>query len=188
MRLMARVKGVYKPSDYPGAPDEATKKDLQELFDQMFPGQANPEFDAAHSGWAVMAHNPRLALHMAKLTTYIARDMTWCLRRDLRELMIQTVNLHFKCESSFRARFPHAAAAGIPPELQAAIPYWRTTNLFNDEQRLVIEYTLAAAAGNVSDELYISAVKVYGERGTIEFTTAVAHWSFWAILLNATRP
>ena len=36
---MARVKLVFKPSDYPGIPDEPTKKALKELFDHMFPGQ-----------------------------------------------------------------------------------------------------------------------------------------------------
>ena len=185
---MARVTGVYKPGDYPGVPDEATRKDLQELFEQMFPGQRDPQFDAAHAGWAIMAQNPRLALYMTKLTTYIARDMPWCLRRDLRELLIQTVNLHFKCESSFHARFPHAVTAGISAELQAAIPYWRTTRSFDDEQRLVIEYTFAAAAGDVADELFERVVQKYGETQAIEFTAAIAHWSFWAIFLNATRP
>jgi alkylhydroperoxidase family enzyme len=185
---MARVTRVSKPSDYPGVPDEATKQDLKDLFDRMFPGRADPEFDESHSGWAIMAQNPRLTLHMTALTTYIARDMPWCLRRDLRELMIQTVNLHFKCEYSFRARFPHAVTAGISSELQAAIPYWRTTGLFNEEQRLVIEYTFAAIAGDVSDELFSRVVKRYGEKETIEFTVAAAHWSSWAILLNATRP
>ncbi|MGO9934736.1 MAG: carboxymuconolactone decarboxylase family protein [Steroidobacteraceae bacterium] len=185
---MARVTGVYKPTDYPGVPDAATTGDLKEFFELMFPGGAKPEFDAGHSGWAVMAQNPRLAIHMARLTTYIARDMPWCKRRDLRELLIQTVNLHFKCESSFRARFPHAVAAGISSELQAAIPYWRTTSLFSAEQRLTIEYTFAAAAGDVPDELFQSVVKKFGEKEAIEFTIAVAHWSFWAILLNATRP
>jgi alkylhydroperoxidase family enzyme len=185
---MARVKAVYKPGDFPGTPDEATQKDLNAFFELMLPGQPNPEFDAAHAGWAVMAQNPRLALHMAPLTVYVARDMPWCLRRDLRELLIQTVNFHFKCEASFRARFPHAATAGISAELQAAIPYWKTSTLFSDEQRMVIEYTLAAIAGDVPDELFQRVVRRFGEKETIEFTVAVAHWSFWAILLNATRP
>jgi alkylhydroperoxidase family enzyme len=185
---MARVTGVFKPSDYPGDPDPATTNDLAEFFERMFPGQENPHFDAAHAGWAVLAHNPRLALHMSRLTTFVARDMPWSPRRDLRELVIQTVNLHFKCEFSFRARFPGAITAGLPAELQAAIPYWRTTDVFDAEQRLAIEYTLAAAAGDVPDELFDRVVKQYGEKRTIEFTVAVAHWASWAILLNASRP
>jgi alkylhydroperoxidase family enzyme len=185
---MARVTGVYKISDYPGTPDEVTKQDLNEFFEQMFPAGTKPEFDAAHSGWAVMAQNPRLAMHMAKVTTYIARDMPWCKRRDLRELMIQTVNLYYKCEPSFRARFVHAEAAGISAQQQAAIPYWRTSILFDDEQRLVIEYIFSACTGDVAEELFQSVVKQFGETQAIEFTVAVAHWASWAILLNATSP
>jgi alkylhydroperoxidase family enzyme len=73
-------------------------------------------------------------------------------------------------------------------ELLAAIPYWRTTSLFNTEQRLVIEYTNAVVAGDVPAELFARVVAQYGEKGAVEFTTAIAWWSFWAMFLNATRP
>jgi len=62
------------------------------------------------------------------------------------------------------------------------------TRLFDEEQRLVIEYTFAVAAGDVADELFDRVVRKYGETQTIEFTATIAHWSFWAIFLNATRP
>lgn len=185
---MARAKAVFKPSDYPGTPDEATKRDLQEFFDFLFPGSENPEIDESHSAFAITAQNPRLALNLAKLTYYFAREVPWCQRRDLRELATQVLNLHYNCESSFRAHLASAKAAGIDAELLAAIPYWRTTPLFDEEQRLVIEYTYAVVSGNVPDELFSRVVDKYGEKGTIEFTTAVAWWAFWAMILNATRP
>jgi alkylhydroperoxidase family enzyme len=179
---------VYKPSDYPGEPDDATKAELADLFGQMFPGKVDPEIDRSHAGMAILAQNPKLALLVSKLAGYIAVDMPWCHRRDLRELLIQTVNLHFKSDYSFQVRLAPAAAAGISLELQAAIPYWKTTALFNDEQRLVIEYVNAVVTGDPPAELVARVVERFGEKGAVEFTTAVAWWSFWAMIINAARP
>jgi hypothetical protein len=184
---MARVKGVFKPSDYPGTPDEATKKDLDAFFEHMFPGVPDPKPEP-HFGYAIFAQNPRLALKVGELADYIVREMPWTQRRDLREVAVQTLNLHFKCDFSFQAHLVLAQRAGFTLEQQAAIPYWRTTNLFNQEQRLIIEYTLGVVTGDVSDELFSRVVEKYGEKGAIEFTTAIGWWSLWAMILNATRP
>ena len=185
---MPRVKAVHKPSDYPGNPDEATRKDLAELFGHLFPNADNPEIDNAHCGIAIAAQNPKLALNLAKISRFIATETGWCQRADLRELAIQTLNLHFKSDFSFQTRVPHARAAGIGAELLAALPYWRTTNAFNEEQRLVIEYTNAVVSGDVPSELFKKVVETYGEKGAVEFTALVGFWSFWAMFLNATRP
>jgi alkylhydroperoxidase family enzyme len=185
--VTARVKGVFKQTDYPGTPDEATKKELAALFQQMT-GDANGELGGPAGGFAMVAHNPTLARHLGTVAGYIARDMTWCKRKDMRELAVQVLNLHWKCEFSFQSHMLHAPKEGISAEMQAALPYWRTTNIFDDEQRLVIEYSFAVCEGNVSDELFARVVKQYGEKGAVEFTTAVAWWSFWAMILNATQP
>jgi alkylhydroperoxidase family enzyme len=185
---MERVHAVYRKDDFPGTPDAATAKDLEDLFGYLFPQVENPEIDRSHSGIAIAARNPRLALSLAKLSGLIAGELPWSKRRDLRELAIQTVNLHFKCDYSFRARKAAAAMAGIGAELQDALPQWRTSGLYNDEQRLVIAYALAVVAGDVPDELFSRVAAQFGETGAIEFTTVVAFWSFWAMFLNATGP
>ena len=184
---MTRVRYVRTPNDYPGTPDEATRHDLKELFEQLYPGSDHPRIDDAHSGFAITAQSPRLALHILQLTRYCAREMQWSKRRDLLELAVQTLNIHFRCESSYEAHVAYAKASGISPTLLAALPYWRTTSLFNDEQRLVIEYTEVVTAGEVPQALFTRVVERYGEKGAIEFTAAVALWSFWAMILNATR-
>lgn len=183
-----RVKGVFKPGDYPGAPDASTKKEVAELFDYLCPGSDNPQIDLNHAGIAITAQNPMLALSLAKLSRFIAVETAWCQRHDLRELAIQTLNLHFKSDFSFQARLPNARAAGVGADLLAALPYWRTTSLFNEEQRLVIEYTNAVVSGDVPAELFQRVVDEYGEKGAIEFTTLVAFWSAWAMIINAARP
>jgi alkylhydroperoxidase family enzyme len=185
---MARVKLVLKPSDYPGVPDEATKVALDRLFEHMFPGQANPEIPGKSGAFGAVAQNPQLGLLLVKLSDYIVREMPWTSRRrDLQQLAVQTLNAHFKCDFSFQSHIRPAQAAGISLEQQALIPFWRTVNAFNEEQRLVIEYTLAVVAGDVSEELFSRVVGTYGEKEAIEFTVAIGWWSLWAMVINATR-
>ncbi len=185
---MARVKLVMKPGDFPGTPDEATRKALDELFEHMFPGQPNPEIPGKSGAFGVVARDPRLALRLIKVSDYILREMPWTSQRqDMKQLAIQTLNWYFKCDFSFQSHIRPAQALGISVEQQALIPFWRTANAFSDEQRLVIEYTVAVCAGEVPDELFARVVKQYGEQEALEFTVGIAWWSFWAMLINATR-
>jgi alkylhydroperoxidase family enzyme len=185
---MARVTAVYKPSQYPGTPSEETRQELAELFKQLLPGSPNPQIDERHAGIAIAAQNPKLALALAKLSGLIAGELPWCRRKDLRELAIQAVNLHFKSDYSFNARIPNALASGISAELLGALASWRTSTAFSEEQRLIIEYANAVAAGEASDELFARVVDTYGEKEAIECTALVSFWSFWALFLKATNP
>lgn len=185
---MSRVTAVYKPSDYPGTPDEQTREDLAELFGHMFPGVESPEIDRPHSGVAIAALNPRLALHLSKLSSFAALQMGWSKRADLREIAIQAVNLHYKSDFSARSRHRAWEAVGLRMEQLAALPYWETTGLFDEEQRLVIEYTLAVVQGDVPEELFARISAEFGEKGAVECTAVIGVWSMWAMLLGATQP
>ncbi len=185
---MARLTAIYKPGDYLGTPDETTRKDLSDLFAHLFPQKPNAEIDRSHSGIAIAAQNPKLALHLARLSVFIATELPWCQRRDLREVAIQTLNLHFKSEYSFLTRMKAATAAGISVEAQKALPQWRTSALFDEDQRLVIEYTNAVVTGDVPAELFARMVGKFGEKGAVECTALISFWSFWAMFLNATGP
>lgn len=184
---MARVKLIRSPGDYPNPVDSATGRDLAGLFEYLLPGVPDPRIDESHDGVAIAAHNPELARQLAQLSRFMALDMPWCERQDLRELAIQVVNHELHCEYSFRTRAPVAAAAGVGLDAQNALSEWRASALFNAEQRLVIEYAEAVIRCEVSDELFSQVVQAYTEKGAIEFTSVVAFWSFWAMLLNATR-
>jgi hypothetical protein len=190
---MARVKLVFKPSDfppsdYPGTPDEATKKAVKELFDHLFPGQAVQEIPGKSSAFATVARDPRLGLLLIKLSDYMVRECPWTSQRNsMKQLMIQTLNMQLKCDFCYQSHIRPAEAAGITLEQQACIPFWRTASVFNDEQRLVIEYTLAVVACEVSDELFARVVKQYGEQGALELSVGIAWWSFWAMIVNATK-
>jgi len=183
-----RVTGVFRPGDYPGEPDATTQDEVAALFARLFPGAADPGFDANHAGMAVAALSPKLALGLAGLSRQIALDLPWCARADLRELVVQAVNLHFGAAYSFRARIAGARAAGVSEAQLDALREWRTSDLFDEEQRLVIDYALATVSGSVPDPLFARVKARYGERGAVELTTVAAFFAFWAMLLNATAP
>jgi alkylhydroperoxidase family enzyme len=189
--VTARIKGVYKAKDYRGKLDAATAKDLDELFGyvkEAFPDIEEPEITGPHAGLAMVAVNPRLALELTRATMYTAAETSWAKRVDLRELAIQVINLHFKCDFSYLAHLRVAAEAGLRPDQQAALPLWRTVDLYNDEQRLVIEYTNAVVTGDVPAELFSRVVAHFGETQAIEFTSVIGMWSMWCMIINATRP
>ncbi len=183
---MARVTEIFRPADYPGNPDDATRAGLDALWRHLFPatgGEGEP-----HAGYAILAHSPQTALQVARMTDFVIGELPWAQRRDLRELAVQALNWRFKCDFSWQAHLELAKLAGISLEQQQAIPDWRTSELFDDEQRLVIEYTLACVGGQVPEDLFARVVARYGEAGAVEFTVTVGWWSLWAMLLNAAQP
>lgn len=182
---MPRVTLVSAPDQHPEAADPEVRKNLGELFSYLFP---DGKSGVLHAGYGILAHSPRLALGIAKMSDCILGDLEWTRRRDLRELAVQALNLHYRCDFSFHAHLSLAQLSGISAEQQAALPYWQTSRLFDDEQRLVIEYTLACVTGDVSAELFARVVEKYGEKGAVEFTVTVGWWSLWAMLLNAVQP
>lgn len=185
---MSRIKPMLKPSDYPEGVDDATRAAAKALFDHMFPGVENPEIPGKSAAFGTVANDPKLALLLVKLSDYVVREMPFTsTRRDLQQLMVQALNWKLGCDFSFQSHIAPAAAAGISAELQTQIPFWRTSNAFNDEQRLVIEYTVAVVDGTVPDELYRRVAAHFDERDTLALTVGVAWWSFWAMIINATR-
>lgn len=183
-----RIKAIYKPSDFPAGDPDVTDADVSELFGYLFPGVSDPVIDENHAGTAITAHNPQLALQLAKLSRFMALDLGWSKRSDLRELAFATLNLRLDCTYAFESRLAAAKACGLSAEQLAVLPLWERSTLFDDEQKLVIEYTLAVVDAEVPGELFARVVERFGEKGAVEFTSVIAVWSAWAMILNAIRP
>lgn len=182
-----RIRAVFKPSDFQPTPD-ASRADAEALFEQMFPGVENPEIPRDHAGMAIVALNPGLARHMSAMSRFMALELAFSKRRDLRELAIQTCHLKAGCGFGFESRISAAGAAGISPDQLAALAVWKSSSLFDDEQRLVIEYAEAVHDNAVTDELFQAMVERFGEKGAIECAAIVGYWACWAMIINAAKP
>ena len=183
---MKRLTPIRQAADYPN-PDRDTAEALADLFRQLFPDNPDGRIDDGHDGLALAAHNPHLAARLADMSRFMALDLPWSHRQDLRELALQTINTCFDSDYSLRTRQSVAEGAGISEKQQAALPHWRESELFDEEQRLVIEYSEALARGPVPDELARRVVERFGEKGAVEFTAVAAFWGFWAMFLNGLR-
>jgi alkylhydroperoxidase family enzyme len=182
------MKPVYKAADHPKASDPETSKDLARLFDYLFPGEQKQQFKPSQAGYAIVARDPKLAHILVQPARHMFREMAWSKREGLRELAIQTANYCTKCDFSFEAHLPAAKSVGISLEQQAMIPFWRTASVFSDEEKLVIEYSMAVVSNDVPAELFNRVKERYGEKEMLEFTTIVAWWAFWSMIINTYRP
>jgi alkylhydroperoxidase family enzyme len=175
---------VRRPEDCSGSP-----QDVEELFSLLLPDGGERLFRGAQLGWGLIAaQHPQMAITLVKLTKMIAAGPFLAARPDLREIAVQMVNLHFRCEFSHRSHLAYLDKVGLSIETIAALPYWRNSSLFDAEQKLVIVYCLAVVSGDVTDELHGRVMGAFGEQGAAELALAVAHWSFWAMFLNAAQP
>ena len=187
---MSRVKMVFQPDDFPVPIGREDANNLEQFFCHIHSWTGDGGIPKTAAGFAIVARDPKLALLLAGLSDYMTLECPWTSQRtDLRELSIQALNLHFKCDYNFQSHLRKAEERfGVPAEMQAAIPLWRESTIFTPEQRLVIEYTLATVTGDVSDELFQRVADQFGEMGAIELTVGIAWWSFWAMLVGAIRP
>jgi 4-carboxymuconolactone decarboxylase len=183
--LAMRIKGIFKPSDHSSIAADKPDEAITAFFAGMFPGVADPEIDRGHTGLAVLAHNPELAKRFGEMSRFMMLDMDFSKRADLRELALQAINLQHRCSLGSESRVAAALAAGLSAEILAALPYWRTTTVLNEEQRLVVEYAADVVAGEVTDDCVARVIAHFGEKGAVEFTAIIAFWSAWAIILTA---
>lgn len=186
---MPRTKLVYKADDFPKASGKQSKAEVDALFEHMKTFAGKPEIPGSAGAFAIIAREPRLALLLVKVSDYMTKECPWTTeRRDLRQLMIQALNLHYRCDFNFQSHLSSAERDGISAELQACIPLWETSTAFNAEQRLVIEFTFAVCQNAVSDELYEQVVSRFGDQAALEMTIAAAWWAFWAMVAGVIRP
>lgn len=182
-----RVRAVFQRSDF--LPDTgASHEDADALFSQLASGKQDFVIPRDHAGMAVVGINPKLAMQMGAMSRFLALELTFSQRADLRELAIQVAHLKSGCGFGFESRLAAAKAAGISPEQLAVLALWRTTSLFDTEQRLVIEYAEAVCGHAVSDELLTRFVAVLGEKAAVECAAVVGFWTCWAMIINVAQP
>ncbi len=187
----SRVRPIFSMVDSPDYSNALEHQELQQLFDSLFPNQTAPSFDDSHTGMAIAAKSPKLALQLSCLSRTLALELPWSQRADLRELAILAVNVCQRCDYGFNSRKNIALAQGMSNEQLDALWQWRHNadlTLFDTEQQLVIRFSYAVINNTVSDELFTQATTRYGETGVVEMTSVIGFWAFWAMFLNTLYP
>jgi alkylhydroperoxidase family enzyme len=192
-----RIKQIYSPGDYPHDLTEGDRAQLDRAFERYeqfmrntAPGiyaSADKEVVVSNS-WSQTMHHPGFALAMIDLCDVMLNGLPWAQRVKERELALITLYQRQRCDYAYRAHFRPAIGSGVTTEQIVALPEFRTSDLFTEEERTVIEFTHAVLDGQMTDELFARAEALYGEKETLEFTAVIAYWAFWGMLINTLQP
>lgn len=182
-----RVKAVFRRQDFQASP-EASEADADAFFAQLAPG--NPDFAIPwdHGGMAIVASSPRLATQMGAMSRLLALDVEFSKRADLREIAVQITHILNGCGFGFESKIKSWQAAGLSLEQLAALSVWETSSLFDDEQRLVLEYATAVYDNAVSDELLGRFKAQFSDKAAVECATIVGFWTCWSMVINVAAP
>jgi len=148
------------------------------VIPQMARLYAKKKFGQSVEPVAAASHHSGVLVAMGALET--AADKGWRkLDPTLRWLAIQEVSTHIGCSWCIDFGYYEGMNAGIDPEKVRAASHWRDSHLFDDRERVVLEYaeqaTLTPAV--VSDEL---AARLHAQ-----FTdTEIVELAAWVALEN----
>jgi alkylhydroperoxidase family enzyme len=122
-------------------------------------------------------------------------DMAYALRYDvtapapLRELAILRTGQILQSDYELEAHLPLARACGITDAQIAALPQWRTSDLFDARARAVLAYTEAIDrnGGDVDDATYAALAKEFSPREIVELTITIVTYYGTGQLTKALR-
>ena len=125
--------------------------------------------------FAVAAHAPRVFWSLARFESSVERRWTK-VDRHLRELAVLRTALSVECPWCVDFGEMLSSKGGLAPDKLAALPAWRTSDVFTDLERLVLEYAEAMTATplQVTDEL-VSALRDHlSDEQVVELTAYIA--------------
>jgi len=109
--------------------------------------------------------------------------------RRLFELMTLVVARHWSAQYEWHAHAPHAAEAGVAPEVVEAIRTNAVPPFARDDERLVYEVvTERMETRDLLPATYERAVGALDLEQTIELVTAIDFYTLFAIMLKASTP
>lgn len=132
-----------------------------------------------------LAHAPEL------LRAWI--DFAWCLRghdrtsRRLRELMILRTAILQHSQYEWHQHRRMAREAGVSDEQVAELEMWRTSDAFDDEQRIALALTDAIIAGSVPNDLIEDLERHFDHSQRVELTVTAAFYAMVPRILEALR-
>jgi AhpD family alkylhydroperoxidase len=122
----------------------------------------------------VFAHAPRLLLGygMIELANEKVRRVDRRLK-DLAQLKAATLT---NCEYCIDIGSSLARRAGLTDEQLLALPHYRDSELFGEEEKLVLDYALGMSSTpvNVSDELFGALREHFDDAQLVELTSVIA--------------
>jgi 4-carboxymuconolactone decarboxylase len=134
--------------------------------------------------FTIWLRNPALAEH-ANAFGVALRDSK-VLDRRLFELAVITVCRAFTVQYAWSSHAPAAAAAGVPPDVIAAIRDNREPVFEHDDERVAYDVaTELMRTRDLSQATYDRAVAMFGVEGTVDLVSTVGYYAMVGIFLKS---
>ena len=132
--------------------------------------------------YKVLAHNPHVLRNFMRLgNSLLARTE---LSPKLRELAILRVARLAGSEYEWAQHYSIALEVGVSHEQTETISHWNDSTNFNDEERVVLQYTEEVAQHvKVKEETFRALQQHLTEQSIVELTLSIGYWGMVARLL-----
>jgi 4-carboxymuconolactone decarboxylase len=128
-------------------------------------------------------HAPELARHAGRLGAFLRYDTT--LGPRLSELAILVTARHWNAQFEWYAHKKLALAAGLDPNIIAAINHRHVPDFNDRKAQLVYEFSESLHANHtVPKPLYNEAIEILGETGVVELVGLLGYYALVSMTLN----
>jgi 4-carboxymuconolactone decarboxylase len=132
----------------------------------------------------IWLRNPKLAEHANQFGIALRDHST--IGRHIFELVVITVCRQRSVQYAWSSHAPQAEAAGIAPEIVAAIRDKRRPDFKDADQRVAYDVTTEIMETNdLSTATYDRAMAQFGLQGTVELVSTVGYYAMVGILLKS---
>jgi len=160
------------------------------LPDEKIPDELNPLFDKMKSNnvevinlFRALANSPKVGRDFIRLGTAILLKSK--LSPKLREIVILRVAHLTGSSYEWYQHVQIALLLGITQEQIDAVSDWPDSDLFSDEERILLEYTDEATQNvRVSDTVFSKAKQILDEQEILELTISIAYYGMVARVLE----
>jgi len=165
---MARVRLIEK---------EQASSEVKEIFQKIEDNGAR-----ILNLYKVAAHSPKVFLNLIRLGNSVIGRME--LPPKLREIAILRVAKLTGSEYEWAQHTPVALEVGISQKQLDAIPDWRNSSEFNNEERAVLQYTDEVAQNvTVTNQTFNRLKNFFNEQTIVELTITIGYYGMLARLL-----
>jgi len=167
---MARVQKVEK---------ETAQPDIQKLFEKMEKGGGR-----VINVQKVVGNSPKIGRDFLRLGNAIL--FKGKLSPALRELAILRVGNLAQANYEWTQHVPIGLLAGLSQQQIDDIGIWEKSNLFNDKERAVLQYTDEVAVNiRVSDDTFSLVKDAFNEEEIVELTVTIGYYGMVCRILEA---
>jgi alkylhydroperoxidase family enzyme len=162
--------------------DDTSHPELKPLADRIRAERGGRLFNL----YRVLLNNPRIAEGWLALFTAIRQQSE--LDGRYRELAIMLIAVVNGAEYEYVQHIPFALKAGLTQAQLDALREWRSSRLFEDADRAVLEYAeVMTRSIQVPDDVFAAVARHFDAKQTVELTATIAGYNLVSRFLEALK-